>query len=175
VPSSAHRRPPRQGGFSLIIVLILLVMLVGLALILLSTSRADLFGATNEREQTIAFYAAEAGIAHGKAYMSSIPYDPVNKWKAILGTSQTRSIDYVPGTNPPVTVPASYTVTFTNNTDMAPDAGGDMDGVIILTSTGLGPNNSRAVIQVATGIKDLLKAGTGYCAQANPPPSCRGQ
>ena len=171
------RRPrPKQGGFSVIIVLILLIMLVGLAMILLATSRGDLFGATNEREQAVAFYAAEAGISHGKAYMSSVPYDPVLKWKAILGTTQGRTIDYVvPDTNPPITIPASYTVTFTNNIDNAPDAGGDMDGKIVLTSIGVGPNNSRAVIQIVTGITDLLKAGTGYCAQANPPPSCRGQ
>lgn len=166
----------REGGFSVIIVLILLIMLVGVALIVLSTSRGDVFGATNERESAIALYAAEAGIAHGKAYMASIPFDPATKYSALIGvTLPTKTFDYaVPGT-PPVTVPASYTVTFLNNYDQATDAGGDRDGKLVIRSEGTGPNGARAIVETTSGPKETMQSGVGYCAQANPPPSCRGQ
>ena len=167
----------REGGFSVIIVMIVLIMLVGIAMILIATSRGDVRSSANERETAVAFYAAEAGIAHGKAYMSSMTYDPALKFKALIGvTLPRRTFDYaVPNTNPEIKIPASYEVSFLNNNDQAPDAGGDTDGTIKVRSIGYGPNNAQAVIEVATGLKDTLKVGTGYCAQANPPPSCRGQ
>jgi type II secretory pathway pseudopilin PulG len=158
-------------------VLILLILLVGVAMILLSTSRSDVFSATNERESAIAFYAAEAGIAYGKSYLSSTPYDPALKFSAVLKQApMTRTFDYqVPGTTPPITIPASFTISFRNNDDGAGDAGGDNDGIVVIHSEGVGPNQASAVVEVSSGIKDYVRSGTGYCAQANAPPSCRGQ
>ena len=167
----------REGGFSVIIVLILLIMLVGVALIVLSTSRGDVFGATNERESAIALYAAEAGIAHGKAYMASIPYDQARKYSALIGvTLPKQTFEFViPNTTPEVRVSASYTVKFSNNYDMAADGGGDADGKVIIHSEGEGPNGALAIVETTSGPRETMRSGVGYCAQANPPPSCRGQ
>jgi hypothetical protein len=165
----------RESGFSVIIVLILLIMLVGIAMILLSTSRSDVFSAANERESAIAFYAAEAGVNHAKSVMATYQgYTDVAKFTPLISRSATpsisRTIDYqVNG----VTIPARYEVWFFNNTDGS-DGGVDLDGMLLIHSVGYGPNSSRSVIETVSGIKELVHTGTDYCAQANPPPSCRG-
>ena len=150
----------RQGGFSVIIVLILLILLVGIAMILLSTSRGDIFAAANERETAIAFYAAEAGLAHGKAVMSAYTqYSETAKFTGLVGQPAiTKTIDYQLPNG--VTVPASYTVTFQHNADGA-DGGIDLDGMLVIHSVGAGPNNARAVVEAGFEVRYLGLAASG--------------
>jgi hypothetical protein len=130
----------------MLIVLIALAVLLGVAMVLLTASRGDVPSATSERERVIAFYAAEAGIAHGKALMSSV-HGGSAELGSLVGRRLSRSLDYTVGN---VVVPSRYTVTFASHGDRSPDGGTGPSGMLVIRSVGSGPNGASSVVETAS-------------------------
>lgn len=77
----------RQRGFSLIVVFLLIVVMVGLAAAVLVSTQGDLQVAGQDREAANAFYAAEAGIAFAKDWLAQQPVGTgKNAWSTVLGS-----------------------------------------------------------------------------------------
>jgi len=72
----------RQRGFSLIVVFLLIVVMVGVAAALLVTTQGDLQVAGQDREAANAFYGAEAGIAFAKDWLAQQPI--LGSWNSVL-------------------------------------------------------------------------------------------
>jgi Tfp pilus assembly protein PilX len=62
-----------QRGFSLIVVFLLIIVLVGLAASLMVSTQGDIQVAGQDREAATSFYAAEAGVAFAKDWLTTRP------------------------------------------------------------------------------------------------------
>jgi type IV pilus assembly protein PilX len=69
----AHRPAPRQRGFSMIVVLLLLTIMIGLGTTALRTAAADARISGNERDRQLAFEAAEAALRDGESLLAAAP------------------------------------------------------------------------------------------------------
>lgn len=168
------RRVPgsrRQRGFSLIIVFILVIAMVGIAAALMVSTQGDLQVAGQDRESATAFYAAEAGIAFAKDWLTSANMGQGNAtWSTLLasGVPQLCVVGngQTPGTVPQTAQvpydlirPASYRFCFHNNVDdpnytLNPPTGDtvDGDGVLAIESYGYGPNGSVGHVTVNVAV-----------------------
>lgn len=91
MPRSARSPFPtprsRQRGFSLLIVFMLIVIMVGLAMGVVLATQQDLSVAGQDREQAQSLYAAEYAVAMAKAYLGTTPglYAPApSGWTGLL-------------------------------------------------------------------------------------------
>src|SRR5262245_15188111 len=81
------RRPRRrrEGGFSLLIVFMLMMIMIGVAAGVALTTQEDLSVSGQDREQQMAFYAAEYAVARAKDYLtSSSVYSNATGWTPLL-------------------------------------------------------------------------------------------
>lgn len=69
VTHSTNPRRRRQRGFSLIIVFLIVLVMVGISAAVMLTTQGDIQVTGHEREAAIALYAAEAGIAWGQQWV----------------------------------------------------------------------------------------------------------
>jgi type II secretory pathway pseudopilin PulG len=76
----------RQRGFSLLIVFMLIVIMVGLAMGVVLATQQDLSVAGQDREQAQSLYAAEYAVATAKAYLLSTPSLFGGNWNPLLQT-----------------------------------------------------------------------------------------
>lgn len=175
VPSRAHRH---QGGFSLLVVFAIMALMAAMAASVLLTSRSDIRVAGRQRESTVSFFTAEAGVAYAKVYLAT-RWNTVTFWTSAL-TDPARTADYHlggfalggGGTLPQLR--SRYTFSFRNNPD---DLGLnpllDTDGRVIIRSVGealdeAGTNviaRTTVEVEVEYGAANLLKGS--YGAQAN--------
>jgi hypothetical protein len=82
-----RRRSRRQDrGFSLMVVSLLVLVMVGLAGTVALSTRADLAAAGQGREAKTAFYAAEYALAEGQAWVAAQPFDAERGWSALLSS-----------------------------------------------------------------------------------------
>jgi hypothetical protein len=166
-----------QAGFALVVVFMLLVMMAAAAMAVLLGARTDIRVGGHERENAVAFYSAEAGLAYGKGWL--VPqWNTATYWTAVLQNPQaTTGItqDYRFGGSQGVPlIRSEYTYRFRNNPD---DPSGsptvDQDGRIILISVGRAydPAGSRVLATVTLQMEVQWKtsqAGAGdYQAQPN--------
>lgn len=149
----------RQVGFSLIVIFLLLALMAAAATAVLLATRTDTRVAGRHRETTLAFFSAEAGIAYGKAYLTT-QWAPAGFWTSVLDdqpnvvTYQVGGFNIAPGDKLPL-MNSRYTYTFTNNPD---DAGGptvDTDGRIVVTSVGqaLDRTGNKVLAQVTLQVE----------------------
>lgn len=166
----------REKGAALITALfaIMLVTLIGTALHYMATIALTV--AVNDRDNTQAFYIAEAGIEHAKALIGKVE---ISKLSLILkagtnplpNTGDELSIPPVAGlwvssesipagsnssggvTNYGAGNNGRYWVSVRNDTATGESALTDLNGILIITSTGVGRDGARAIIE--TSIRSL--------------------
>ena len=167
----------QQEGFSLVVVFLVLSLMAAAALAVLVTARSDIRVSGHERVHSVAFYAAEAGLAYAKADLST-KWSPSTMWTSVLSNSSYRrgiSVDYrFGGTGGIPTVRARFVYWVANNPD---DPSGssttDSDGKIIIFSRGdaLDPSGARVLATVTVQSEvEWLQSGRksmDYQAQQN--------
>jgi hypothetical protein len=167
-----------QRGFSLVIVFLLIMVMVGLAAAVMTTTQGDLKVAGTDREGALAFYAAEAGVAYAKDWLSQQNVPTGNTaFSGILGAGGVQlclpsGIAGTPGLLPQVGQTAVvyhkdqaanpitwYRWCLHNNVDDANYLNGlltadttDSDGKITIESYGTGPNNTLAHVAVTVSV-----------------------
>ncbi len=168
--------PTRQEGFSLLVVFLILSVMAAAAMAVLLSTRTDIKVAGHERQHAVAFYAAEAGLAYGKAEL--LPkWDATNKWTPVLRTTSYRigvTKDYRFGGNGLPSIRATYTYRFLNNSD---DPSGrsdtDSDGRVVIVGIGRVYDSSGTKIVATVTLQNEVEwqvqnTGTGgYQAQPN--------
>ena len=111
-------RRNRQRGFSLLVVFVLILVMVGVSAGVMLSTQGDLQVSGHDREGVAALYAAEAGAAWGKSFLLNY-YTPVvaGTWTAFLtaGPAVAASFCVLPpgGTNPPTALPVAAPVATT--------------------------------------------------------------
>jgi len=176
-PTPATSTHPRHGerGATLIVALIAVVALLGIGMVTMLTVRSDTVASGADRFQQVAMYAAESGAAAGVDFLrnncstsaSSPLYsalvEPNNVAPqspgSIVGNSQQPGQTQNPFTASPNTW---YQVVVLNNPDdTGYVAGDDKDGVVILRSTGYGPNETRVTIELQVRLPECIST---FCA-----------
>ncbi len=166
-----------QRGFSLVVVFLILSLMAAAALAVLVTARSDIRVSGHERLRSVAFYAAEAGLAYAKADLTT-RWSPSSLWTPVLSNSAYRrgiTRDYrFGGSNGVPIIRARYTYRVQNNPD---DPSGsptvDTDGKVVLVAVGqaLDPSGRRVLATVTLQSEVLwMEAGQGttnYQAQPN--------
>lgn len=183
--------PPRcrrGSGFSLIIVFLLIILMLGVGGLVLLSTRSDLQVAGHDREAATAFYAAEAGVAVAKEWLlPRATGTGAGAWNAVLTSAApqlcTGGNGSSPGTQPAVTNPAvnydaarnaTYQFCVHNNVldsnyFATPPSGdvADADAVITVESYGTGANGARTHLTVdlkiagaaGSGVQEYFQAG----------------
>jgi len=148
-----------QRGFSLIVIFLLLALMAAAATAVLLATRTDTRVSGRHRETTLAFFSAEAGIAYGKAFLTT-QWAPAGFWTSVLDdppnavTYHVGGFDIAPGDKLPL-MNSRYTYSFSNNPD---DTGGptvDTDGRIVITSVGqaLDRSGTKVLAQVTLQVE----------------------
>jgi hypothetical protein len=165
-------RSPRdpQRGNSLLLAMIVMSSLATLGILTVVSVQSSLKASTNDRSQTVAMYAAESGGAAAMAFLREPGhFDQDRGWGAYVlpnGAAKDLQPSELPSNHAPPgslnnmfspEMNASFDVVLINNRSddhysgpsmpafAAPD--NDHDGVIIIQSTGHGPQGSVAVIE----------------------------
>jgi Tfp pilus assembly protein PilX len=178
----------RQRGFSLIVVFLLVIVMVGIATTVLVSTQADLQVAGVDRESSQTFYAAEAGIAWAKDWLSAQPVGTGSTaWSGLLASDAVQlclpttgaapgiapksgqvSVPYyaTPSGAPPLT---SYQWCVHNNSadpnyQKNPPTGdtADSDGILAIESYGYGPNNATTRLYVEVMVNGTTSPGGDY-------------
>jgi hypothetical protein len=180
----SHRESERGGV--LVIALVVLTALSGLGALTILAVQGVLSSASNERFRASALYAAESGLAAGKAYLQA-----TTDWSALVEPNndapQAPSDLHGNGvaigaTGNPLSSAWYRVVVLNNSDDPGFAAGDDDDSRVILRSEGHGPNGSLVILEAEvgpTGVsmggpcssyaqKNMTEAGSGF----NP---CLGQ
>src|SRR5438309_12082714 len=80
MPSTTPSRRRRQRGFSLIVVFLLILIMVGIASAVMMSTQGDLQVAGHDREAATALYAAEAGITYAQWWLYRYPVPLVGQF-----------------------------------------------------------------------------------------------
>ncbi len=156
--------PPRhrssERGNSLLIALIVLSSLATLGSLTVVSVQSSLRASTNDRSQAIAMYAAESGGAAAMAFLREpARFDADGGWTAFVPSppDEAKELTQLPSHNKPPGDLANelspdqnayfFIEIINNRSDPGYSAGTDQDGVVIIRSTGHGPQGSVAVIE----------------------------
>lgn len=172
------RHVNNEDGFTMIVALILLMLLTIIGATAINTSTTETMISSAEEVKRTTFYAAESGVEHATALLSSrfvtwnqlsaIPGGPRPTWtRALDGTQGVSAATTVasPGkwinrfnsgapwiVNAPLGNGYFYNVRVWNNADKPPATGvpaqTDTDGLIVVGAIATGPKNSRAAVEV---------------------------
>ncbi len=175
-PLPPNKATQRQEGFSLLVVFLILSVMAAAAMAVLMTTRTDIKVAGHEREHAVAFYAAEAALAYGKAEL--LPkWSTTQKWTPVLKTSSYRAgvtRDYRFGGNGLPSIRATYTFRFVNNSDdPSGKADTDSDGRVVIVGIGrvydAGGRKLTATVTLQNEVEWHVQAAGagGYQAQPN--------
>lgn len=97
------RRPLRRRrdrGFSLLIVFLLMITMVGVAGLVANSTQQDLGVSGQERETKQAFFAAEYAIAEAKDFLSTAGFSQTTGWTGLLGAAGNQLCNPAGGTAP---------------------------------------------------------------------------
>ena len=86
----------RQRGFSLIVVFVIIIVMVGVASAVMITTQGDLQVAGNDREQMSALYAAEAGVSWAQWILFRFPQPTTTPWTLMLKAAYPSDPSYSP-------------------------------------------------------------------------------
>ncbi len=116
------RRGKRRSdrGFSLLVVFVLMIAMIGIAGMVATTAQQDLNISGQEREAKVAFYAAEYGVAQAKDYLLTAGFSQTTGWQPLLASGAVQLCNPVggaqPGTQPKSTFPRKTFYTAGANT-----------------------------------------------------------
>jgi type II secretory pathway pseudopilin PulG len=186
--SARRRGAERQRGFTLLIVFLLIILLVGVASVTLTSSQVDLRIAGEDVVAANTFYAAETAAAFGADWLrAQSPTTGGSAWQAILGSGDVHVCTGPVGSPQPWIAPTMAHVPFdpirgtafafcvhNNALDPSFSTGSpspnltDSDGIITIEGYGFGPAGQQtrvsvelAVASVATVASDYVQSG-GY-------------
>lgn len=188
----AGRASRRQRGFTLAIVMLLVLLLAGGVAILFASTQAEIRLTGDEVESVASFYAAETAVATAKDWLrGQAPTIGNSSWQAVLGSGAPQLCargglsNFQPWSTPalaPVVYDAargtSYTFCIRNNALDPSFLGGDGnhvdgDSVVAIEAFGYGPNGQANRISVEVGITasavlvtDYVQAGGSALKQA---------
>jgi hypothetical protein len=155
----------RQRGNSLLLALIVMSSLATLGSLTVVSVQSSLKASTNDRSQTVAMYAAESGGAAAMEFLRDpAHFDLVNGWAAYVpqdGAPRTLLTAELPSNGALSGSPNNlfspdmnsfFVVEIVNNRSDAHYLGfapplSDDDGIVIIRSTGHGPQGSLAVVE----------------------------
>jgi hypothetical protein len=80
-------RRRRDRGFSLVVALLLVAVMVGLAGVVALSTEEDLSTVEHAHAAKAAFYAAEYALARGQGFLAGAPFDRDGGWTALLASS----------------------------------------------------------------------------------------
>ena len=172
-PPRRHRDP--QRGNSLLLALIVMSALATLGSLTVVSMQSSIQMSTNDRAQTIAMYAAESGAAVAMDFLRR-DFDPhwptgtggtiSTSWGHYLKESNTPPLvdmsAFIPSSDAQPGDPAGrnpfdrdqnawYHIDLLNNRDddnfLAGQNNNDADGIVIIRSTGHGPQGSLAIVE----------------------------
>ncbi len=154
-----QRQKRRQTGFSLIVIFLLLALMAAAATAVLLATRTDTRISGRHRERTLAFFSAEAGVAYGKAFVTT-HWSPTGFWTGVLDdppntvSYEVGGINIAPGDTLPL-MNSRYIYSFSNNPDDTGGATTDTDGRIIITSIGqaLDRTGTKVLAQVTLQVE----------------------
>ncbi len=172
-----------EQGFALLSSMIFLVILTVIGIAITNTSNIETMISAAEKNKQKSFFAAEAGIEHGKTLLmnklaSNFQTTSVTNWNFALsdtepGVESTDSIGNSDGINESFTwitdkaigTASTYSVMVRDNDDDT-DIFNDSDNIIILTSRATMTDGTFAGIEVS--ISGVLSGGSasGYTGQA---------
>ncbi len=181
VAPTTKRARENQEGIALITAIfsILLATVIGLALYYSSTIAFTI--AVNDRDNTEAFYIADAGINHAATLLSKVPKA---QYSAVLKAGANSAPDSGDELSVPPTsglwtnaesIPAGsatsggvtnfgaggvgrYWVSVKNDNAVGETATIDLNGILIVTSTGVGRDGSSATVEATIGAKPGMPA-----------------
>src|SRR4051794_9983901 len=87
-------RLKRQRGFSLIVVFVIIIVMVGVASAVMITTQGDLQVAGSDREQMSALYAAEAGVSWAQWVLIRYPQPSTGPWTPLLASANPVNPNY---------------------------------------------------------------------------------
>jgi Tfp pilus assembly protein PilX len=173
-PALMRKRDPEKGA-ALVLTMITIAALLGLGAVTLLTMQAELVSSGQTRFQAQALYAAESGVAAGIDYlrnscspteMFSASISPGNAAPPTPPADQLLGNGIKPGETGSLFGASSqlwYDVSILNNINDTGLADGiDSDGVVILRSTGHGPDNATVALEVEVVGADCIGK---FCAQ----------
>lgn len=182
-PSKRYSPLENQGGFALVSAMIFLVLLTVIGIAATNTANIETMISGSEKNRQRAFFAADAGIEHGKIVMmnamkAEFARTGTTNWDGVLSDSQSGvvSVDYKTDdsdkesfiwiNNRSMGNVVTYTVMARDNDDDDGDVFADNDNIIYLTSIATLSDGTTAGIEI--GLSSILDSGsaTGYSAQA---------
>lgn len=172
-----------EEGFALISSMIFLVLLTVIGIAATDTATIETMISASEKNRQRAFYAAEAGVEHGKMILMDRVADEFGKtaatnWNVALSddeagvtatdykTDDANAESFIWIQNKAIGTIATYTVMARDNDDGDGDVFDDNDNIIYLTSIATLTDGTTAGVEV--GLASTLDSGsaTGYSAQA---------
>ena len=91
----------KVSGFSLIVVFLLMILMLGVGGLVLLATRSDLQVAGFDRESSSTFYAAEAGSAFAKEWLIARAVGAgAGSWNTVLQSAQSQLCVAVGGSHP---------------------------------------------------------------------------
>lgn len=150
-------RRQKQRGNALVLALVVMTALGTLATLTVFSVRGGLQTSSNDRNHSVALYAAESGAAVAMDYLRA-NLNASTGWTAYVTANNATPV------SPPITgnnvangttgnpfgsdTGASYSVTILNNRDDSGFVGGiDADKRVVIHATGYGPSGAVAVVE----------------------------
>lgn len=177
--SRRPRRANAQVGFSMIVVFLIMIAMVGAAASILLNTRANIRSSGQSREKIVSRYVAEAGLARAKS-LATARWSNLTRWGGLLsapppevGVYHDFNFGGVDGLPP---VRARYSFQFVDNSgdpDNAPTT--DMDGHMTILVRGeiLDPGSATPIILALTLLEievfkeEVAVSSHGYTAQSH--------
>jgi hypothetical protein len=178
--SKALRKRDPERGAALVVSLITLTGLLAIGAITLLSVQSELQSSGATRFEQSALYAAESGVAAGMEFLRtsctetalfSQVVEPSNVNPQMPAHPNLYGNNVQPGaTGNPFAADTEqwYQVVVLNNfTDLEYEIGNDSDGIVILRSTGYGPNQTQMTIEVDVQNQQCIAAfcGADYTQQ----------
>ncbi|WP_320041286.1 pilus assembly PilX N-terminal domain-containing protein [uncultured Desulfobacter sp.] len=182
-PKKKYSPLENQDGFALISAMIFLVLLTVIGIAANNTGTIETMISASEKNRQSAFFAADAGIEHGKivimnALKSEFAKTGATDWDVVLSDSQSGVESYNYKTddsdeesfiwinNRSMGSAATYKVMARDNDDDDDDVFDDADNIIYLTSIATLTDGTFAGVEI--GLSSTVDSGsaTGYSAQA---------
>lgn len=173
------RRASAQAGFSMIVVFLIMIAMVGAAASILLNTRANIRSSGQSREKIVSRYVAEAGLARAKS-LATANWNNLTRWGSLLSAPPPEVGVYhdynFGGVDGLPLVRARYSFVFLDNPgdpDDVPTT--DLDGHMTILVRGeiLDPGSATPIILALTLLEievfkeEVAVSSHGYTAQAH--------
>jgi hypothetical protein len=175
----AQSAAAKQAGFSMVIVFLIMISMVGASTMVLVSTRSNVRNAGMQREKMVSRYVAEAAIAEAKSIMLT-KWNSISRWSTLITSPPVQANVYrdytYGGINGLPLVKSRLMFSFINNLDdPSKNILIDNDGKVIIRGRGeiLDPGSLNpivlavTVIEVAVFKEDVTVDTVGYSAQSH--------